>query len=188
MTGMYNVLEAVRAGAPLSAKEKKIYEQGLVGILKQLHDELDAAVAEAYTWPTDLSTDEILSRLVALNAERAAEEAQGHVRWLRPSYQAPQGTKPAIGKQATLPVDTVSAASATVSAVSTRAWPSELPAQAAALTDVLEELEALSTLEEIAAQFQGKATKKRLEEMERLLHTLAAVGRARSWNGKWAGV
>ncbi len=36
----------------LTAKEKQmIYEQGLVGILKQLHDELDAAVAEAYGWP-----------------------------------------------------------------------------------------------------------------------------------------
>ena len=36
------------------------------------------------------STDEeILARLVALNAERAAEEAQGLVRWLRPEYQAP---------------------------------------------------------------------------------------------------
>ena len=198
MTGMYNVLEAVRAGAPLSAKEKKIYEQGLVGILKQLHDELDAAVAEAYGWSglrhsgpdpeSRLPTDEILSRLVALNAERAAEEANGQVRWLRPAYQNPQGTKPPSGKQATLPVDTVSAASANVSTVSTKAWPSELPAQAAALTEALEELEALCTLEEIAAQFQGKATKKRLEEMERLLHTLAAVGRARSWNGKWAGV
>ena len=33
--------------------------------------------------------EEILARLVALNAERAAEEAQGLVRWLRPEYQAP---------------------------------------------------------------------------------------------------
>jgi hypothetical protein len=87
MTGMYNVLEAVRAGTTLNAKEKKIYDQGLVGILKQLHDELDAAVAEAYGWPNHLSTDVILTRLVALNAERAAEEAKGTVRWLRPEYQ-----------------------------------------------------------------------------------------------------
>jgi hypothetical protein len=27
---------------------------------------------------------------VALNAERAAEEAQGQIRWLRPDYQAPR--------------------------------------------------------------------------------------------------
>ena len=34
---------------------------------------------------------EILTRLVALNAERAAEEAEGKIRWLRPGYQAPAG-------------------------------------------------------------------------------------------------
>ncbi|MCK6506793.1 serine/threonine protein kinase, partial [Myxococcota bacterium] len=33
--------------------------------------------------------EELLSRLVALNAARAAEEAQGQVRWLRPDYQHP---------------------------------------------------------------------------------------------------
>ncbi|MDX9749796.1 MAG: hypothetical protein RBT71_01770 [Flavobacteriales bacterium] len=208
MTGMYNVLERVRecegdrvrepkAHPPtlapshsltLNPKEKTIYEQGLIGILKQLHDELDAAVADAYGWPANQSTDELLARLVELNATRAAEEAQGHIRWLRPEYQAPQSTKPSGGTQATLPVDTADTVAGTVSTVSTRAWPTDLPAQAAALTEVLEELEALSTVEEIAAQFQGKATKKRLAEMEQLLHTLAAVGRARGWKGKWAGV
>ncbi|MGV3580388.1 class I SAM-dependent DNA methyltransferase [Brevundimonas sp.] len=35
----------------------------------------------------------ILERLVALNAERAAEEAAGHVRWLRPDYQIPRFAK-----------------------------------------------------------------------------------------------
>lgn len=75
----------------------------------------------------------------------------------------------------------------TASTVSTRAWPTDLPAQAAALSHTLEELQALCTLQELAAQFEGKPTKKRLDEMERLLHTLAAVGRARHWKGKWAG-
>ena len=62
----------------MAAKEKAIHEQGLVSVLRQLHDELDAAVADAYGWPVDLTDEEILARLVALNAERAAEEAQGH--------------------------------------------------------------------------------------------------------------
>ena len=35
------------------------------------HKELDAAVAAAYGWPADLSDDEILERLFALNQERA---------------------------------------------------------------------------------------------------------------------
>ncbi|MBI1196452.1 MAG: class I SAM-dependent DNA methyltransferase [Phenylobacterium sp.] len=36
------------------------------------HEALDAAVAAAYGWPADLSDDEILERLFALNQERAA--------------------------------------------------------------------------------------------------------------------
>ncbi len=190
MTGMYNVLERVRAGATLNAKEKQIYEQGLVGILKQLHDELDAAVAEAYGWPADLPTDELLSRLVALNAERAAEEQKGLVRWLRPEYQAPAASGTAgsgqspEAQQTSLEVEAAPVAAA--SAV--REWPAELPAQAAALRQVLNEVEALCTVEEIAAHFSPKAGKKRLAEMERLLQTMAAVGAVKVWNGKWVAV
>jgi very-short-patch-repair endonuclease len=50
LTGMYNVLEKLRSGEPLSAKERGIHEQGLVSVLRQLHDELDAAVLDAYGW------------------------------------------------------------------------------------------------------------------------------------------
>ncbi|MDB5842821.1 MAG: SAM-dependent methyltransferase, partial [Polaromonas sp.] len=48
LTGTYNVLEALREGRPLSAKEKTIHTQGLVSVLKELHDELDASVLQAY--------------------------------------------------------------------------------------------------------------------------------------------
>ncbi|MDX2152337.1 MAG: class I SAM-dependent DNA methyltransferase [Bryobacteraceae bacterium] len=40
--------------------------------LAHLHATLDAAVAAAYGWPADLSDEEILARLFALNQERAA--------------------------------------------------------------------------------------------------------------------
>jgi hypothetical protein len=50
LTGMYNVLEKLRAEQPLTAKEKIIHDQGLVSILLQLHDDLDAAVFDAYGW------------------------------------------------------------------------------------------------------------------------------------------
>ncbi len=39
------------------------------------HKKLDAAVAAAYGWPADLTDEQILERLLALNLERAAEEA-----------------------------------------------------------------------------------------------------------------
>jgi hypothetical protein len=81
-----------------TANEKVVHDQGLVSVLKQIHDDLDAAVAEAYGWPADLADEEILQRLVDLNAERAAEEARGLVRWLRPDFQQPsqKAVQPAL--------------------------------------------------------------------------------------------
>lgn len=93
LTAMYNVLEKLRAGTTpnaLNASDRCTFDDGLILILKELHDRLDAAVATAYGWPADLSDEEILARLVALNRERKAEEAQGQVRWLRPDYQVPR--------------------------------------------------------------------------------------------------
>ena len=40
----------LRAGEALSAKDKIIHEQGLVSVLRELHDALDTAVFEAYGW------------------------------------------------------------------------------------------------------------------------------------------
>ena len=42
--------------------------------LEHAHNALDAAVAEAYGWPADLSDDEVLARLFQLNQERAGGE------------------------------------------------------------------------------------------------------------------
>ncbi len=50
LTGMYNVLEELKSAEPLNDKEKIIHEQGLVSVLKSLHDEIDLAVLEAYGW------------------------------------------------------------------------------------------------------------------------------------------
>jgi hypothetical protein len=101
LTGLYNVLDKLRRGEALSPKDKTLHEQGLVSVLQSLHDELDAAVLAAYGW-SDLGpvpwgdeaaraawTETLLERLVALNAKRAAEEAAGTVRWLRPEFQDP---------------------------------------------------------------------------------------------------
>jgi hypothetical protein len=93
LTGLYNVLERLRAGtapADLAAADRRIFDDGLVGILNEDHDKLDAAVAAAYGWPADLPETEILARLVALNKERTQEEARGVVRWIRPDYQIPK--------------------------------------------------------------------------------------------------
>jgi type II restriction/modification system DNA methylase subunit YeeA len=52
--------------------------------LDNIHKELDAAVAAAYGWPADLSDDQILERLFALNQERA------------PGHIPPAGTPAAV--------------------------------------------------------------------------------------------
>ncbi len=93
LTGLYNVLERLKAGAKpadLDAKERAIFDDGLVLLLKEYHEKLDHAVMDAYGWPVDLSDEEILARLVLLNKQRVMEEKRGEVRWLRPDYQIPR--------------------------------------------------------------------------------------------------
>jgi hypothetical protein len=72
---------------PLDEDDEHIKDEGLVVVLKELHDKVDALVFQAYGWPTNLSDEEIVANLVALNRERTVEEARGVVKWLRPDYQ-----------------------------------------------------------------------------------------------------
>jgi hypothetical protein len=87
LTQIYNVLEKIRAGESLDKVEEAIKTNGLVLVVMELHDEIDRLVAEAYDWPTDLTDEQIVARLVALNAERINEEKRGVIRWIRPDYQ-----------------------------------------------------------------------------------------------------
>jgi limonene-1,2-epoxide hydrolase len=94
MTGLYNLVAPVREGT-LPPEQEAAATRARAFIVAKLHDDLDAAVADAYGWGEEwrrapLPPAEIVRRLVALNAERAAEEAEGHIRWLRPDYQIPR--------------------------------------------------------------------------------------------------
>ena len=90
LTGLYNLREKLRQHGPFTAAEQDHRRRGRVDIIAELHDRIDAAVADAYGWQRDLSDEAIVTRLVALNAERHAEEKAGTVRWLRPDYQIPR--------------------------------------------------------------------------------------------------
>ncbi|WP_404372251.1 class I SAM-dependent DNA methyltransferase [Sphingomonas sp. MMS24-J45] len=90
LTGLYNLREKLRQHAAFTEAEQDQRRRGRVDIIAELHDRIDAAVADAYGWPRDLSDEAIVTRLVALNAERHAEEKAGKVRWLRPDYQIPR--------------------------------------------------------------------------------------------------
>lgn len=176
LTQMYNVLEKLRAGETIEGKDKDIYDQGLIGILKDIHDRIDTAVAQAYGWPVDLSDEEILFRLVDLNKERAAEEAAGHIRWLRPDYQNPEGKQAeAKGKQVELDVGAAIK-------LEKSPWPKALPDQIAAVREVLEDL-GEATPEQIARRFQRART----ASVEPLLASLAALGQAQvTEDGRYA--
>lgn len=109
-------------------------------LIAKLHDELDAAVLDAYGWadlaaPTPATRDEaLLDRLVQLNAERAREEAAGTVRWLRPAFQA----RPAEAAALDLPAGARAAARApSAAAPAKQAWPADLPGQLRAVAALL---------------------------------------------------
>ena len=90
LTGLYNLREKLVKGEAFSDVEQEQRRRGRVDIIHELHSRIDDAVADAYGWPRDLSDEQIVERLVALNAQRHAEEKQGIVRWLRPDYQIPK--------------------------------------------------------------------------------------------------
>jgi hypothetical protein len=100
LTGLYNVLEKLKSSAALTPEDEDVKHRGLVLILKELHEQIDRAAFDAYGWLHTLSDEEILARLVALNAERAEEEARGLVRWLRPDYQRPRFGKGLVSEVA----------------------------------------------------------------------------------------
>ncbi len=157
----------------LTPEEQDIHDKALVTTLKHLHDRLDDAVARAYGWPADLSEQEILGRLVALNKERAAEEARGHVRWLRPDYQIPRFGRPE--EKAQLEADLVGAADDQVKTVVPVAKPnfpaSELE-QTIAITHVLAHAERSLSIDEICQHF-----KQGLKVRKQVVATMLAMAR-----------
>lgn len=159
MTGCYNVLEKLRLDDPLTSKDQEILETALVSVLRELHDELDRAVLKAYGWD-DLAgrlvgapgattpwpekpekqqeaEDDLLQRLVDLNQARAAEEAQGNVRWLRPELQAPEASPEQKELETGEVPETAAAAVAAVATVK-ETWPKTLSDQVRAVRRHLE--------------------------------------------------
>jgi hypothetical protein len=200
LTGMYNVLEKLRSEEPLNAKEKTIHDQGLVTILQQLHDDLDAAVLEAYGWAdlaiktqdsqtADIRKEEweqdLLSRLVALNHERAAEEKRGQIRYLRPDYQNPQSAptatqstfaipeEPSPSKIKNLPVGAL-AKSGQQHVNQPSEWPEKLPEQVHLIRHLLQQTPT-ATPDQLSQHF-GRKNQKRTDQIEGIIETLKALG------------
>jgi len=204
---MYSVLEKLRTGDTLTAKERVIHEQGLVSILRQLHDELDAAVLDAYEWsdllpllrvahgnetPTEGQSREeakrafdeaVLERLVALNAERAAEEARGLVRWLRPEFQNPNAHIAPEQSEIDTGSEDADLANVPLASAKPMPWPKDAVDQVRAVAELLASSPVALTLDEVAARFTARGPwKKRLPQ---LLGMLVAIGRAHEQDGRY---
>lgn len=188
LTGMYNVLEKLRTGDELTDKEKTINQQGLVSTLLEDHDKLDRAVFAAYGWPDlaeklvgrpgattplpDKSTEqaqaeeELLMHLVELNKQRAQEEAQGNIRWLRPEYQAPD----AIQEEIDVAPKEIAAKPQGAKSTGKATFPKAMPEQLKTLRQALAERS--HTTDSLAELFKRKPIK----SVEEALKSLVVVG------------
>ena len=157
----------------------------------------------AYGWPVTLTEEEILERLVALNAERAAEEQRGLIRWLRPEFQNPATDKPtqktialpepdeddeatsttrqrvAKGKSATKASQQKPLAGASGLSSKKAAWPKSLPDQVQAIRQHLATAEKPLTADDVTKLF----TRANAERIEEVLETLVLTGTARRLRG-----
>jgi len=129
---------------------------------------------------------------VALNAERAAEEARGVVRWLRPEFQA---ATPQPAEQAEIDVETsadTDAQGEAGNAGGTRGagpamlkrapWPATLPEQIRVVAETIAAAPGPLDLEQLAAHFTGRGPwKKRLPD---IVDSLVALGRVKADAGR----
>jgi hypothetical protein len=208
LTQMYNVLERLKAieaaksplpnpppqageGArsaggtavpSLTADEERIKDDGLILILKELHERLDALVFRAYKWPATLTDEEIVARLVALNHERAAEEKRGLIRWLRPDYQISRFGK-GLDKQAAREEGAQVAATLALDEKAQKpAFPAGAVEQTAAVFAALAGAGAPIDAATIATSFkQGKKVEKKVTAV---LMSLARLGHVASNDGE----
>jgi hypothetical protein len=202
LTQTYNVLEKVKAigvakkiaaagqagqsasPAPVMTEdEERIKQEGLILILKELHEKLDRLVFQAYGWPETLSDQEILARLVALNHERAAEERRGHVRWLRPGYQIPRFGKD-IDKQAAKEEDAQIVADLGIPEPAARkpSFPAEAVGQTAAIFAALAATGGPTDAITIATRF--RRTRNLEGTISSVLASLARLGHVVTKDGK----
>ncbi len=175
LTQTHNVLERLWSGEGFTEQDHIVYDVALVGILRELHDELDRAVFDAYGWPHDLTIEQILEHIVALNATRRAEEASGLIRWLRPEYQAPDEIAVPRALEGFLEE---------VSPTATRRkqpWPPAIPDQFRVVREMMRSAIPQSS-QQIAASFRP-APRTRVAE---ILETLTALGQAREFSGRYS--
>ena len=203
LTDMYNVLELINSGESIHAmkKERVVYEQGLIELLRDLHRELDHAVFQSYGWddlgavlvgkagattPYPEKTAEqreaeeaLLVRLIELNQRRVAEETRGSVSWLRHEYQSPDTVQ--LGADLSEVQITDPLASALPGAAKTKqSWPKPLRDQIDAVRAQLSI--APQTSQTLASSFKRRP----LKSVEQVLAALEGLGHVEDRGGVWS--
>ena len=179
LTDMYNVLEKLRSDEPLSVPEKAVHEQGLVTVLRQLHDELDAAVFDAYGWPADGQRSRMTRSWSGWSPSTPSappRKAQGLIRWLRPEYQAPGSRRPSRSQTRRSDLDdSRSARGSRTRRAALLPWPDRMAEQAQAVRGALAALAGPASAAQVAAAFAAAPP----ERVAELLETLVTLGQAR---------
>jgi len=183
MTGLYNLRDRVRRGEALDTVAQDQRRRGQVDILIDLHDRIDAAVADAYGWSAEaragtLGDGLILERLVALNAARHRAEQAGTVQWLRPGYQL---ARAGIAQLPGIDTSAQIAAALPAGRAARPVFPRDAIGQTAAVLAALRGGVALSGTDMARLFAQGLKVEKRiaatLSALERLGHVAADGGR-----------
>ncbi|MNS64343.1 hypothetical protein D3C72_974660 [compost metagenome] len=176
MTGLYNARVRLAAGAALCEADRAVHDAGCIGLLDHLHRRLDGAVLSAYGWPADLPAQEAVARLVALNRERANEEARGEVRFLRPDFQLGRvktSHRP-VQVEATLDV-----------AANLPSLPDAPGPMASALLHALRQEGVPVNPRDLAARFGGRRGRRMEDRIEQTLAVLAVAGSVQRTDKGW---
>ena len=127
----------------------------------------------------------LLSRLVALNRERAEEERSGTVHWLSPDYQVPALQEKATALQE---AEQIEADLAVPEFADGRpAWPRDELDRIRVVRDMLARAATPLAAENLNAAFQGRRSARREKGVEKVLRTLVAAGVAQPADGPDGG-
>ncbi|MEO7599068.1 MAG: hypothetical protein ABIV50_09065 [Opitutus sp.] len=149
-------------------------------------------MAEAYGWQWPLTDADILERVVALNTARAAEEAKGIIRCLRPDYQKPLfagenqsefsaevgaglSRDDADSESSSRRKSQRKASSLKPIAAAKAAWPKPLAERVRAVETALAAEEKPAAAADLAQRF----TRAKPADLAEILDTLVTLGRAR---------
>ena len=177
MTGLYNARDRLTQAFELTGKHRQTHQDGCVHVIDHLHMRLDQVVSAAYGWPSDLSDEALVQRLVSLNLERVAAESRGEVLYIRPGFQQglKGGVEPSPSVQDPLPLATGQ----------TPALPATDDAMASVLLHLLRRAGRPLQPGSLAKSFASRPSGRASGRIERVLSVLTVAGSVQRTSAGW---